>query len=314
MKILQFGRSMIEMLGVLAIIGVLSIGGLLGYRRAVNNHQANVILDDVNRFAFVILENSYSFENNSYFDVDFTKTSDYQMTAHIEQSNQFSIIVMDVPRGVCESLLPKAAVEYKVRVASADSENPLAEGGLYDSTQADLCEDSNNVVLYFGDTDNLNPPADDEIIACESYADCCRGCFCHFTHPSSTEATGNGKGECRALKSFGAQTTTMSDGNTWSRSTEGMNWWSAMDFCDALGENPVNSSSFPGCSVGTACTLTSVNAMADKWKEFTGWLINEGSAGTAAYIFAINRGGTQENMLANSQAKTKTYMHAFCCP
>ena len=116
------------------------------------------------------------------------------------------------------------------------------------------------------------------------------------------------------MKSFGAQTTTMSDGNTWSRSTEGMNWWSAMDFCDALGENPVNSSSFPGCSVGTACTLTSVNAMADKWKEFTGWLINEGSAGTAAYIFAINRGGTQENMLANSQAKTKTYMHAFCCP
>ena len=58
MKILQFGRSMIEILGVLAIIAVLSIGGLLGYRRAVNNHQANTILDDVNRFAFVILERS----------------------------------------------------------------------------------------------------------------------------------------------------------------------------------------------------------------------------------------------------------------
>ena len=52
----QFGRSMIEMLGVLAIIGVLSIGGIALYRRAVNNHHANTILDDANRLAFVITE------------------------------------------------------------------------------------------------------------------------------------------------------------------------------------------------------------------------------------------------------------------
>ena len=52
----QFGRSMIEMLGVLALVGVLSIGGIALYRRAVNNHHANTILDDVNRFAFVITE------------------------------------------------------------------------------------------------------------------------------------------------------------------------------------------------------------------------------------------------------------------
>ena len=58
MQKIQFGRSMVEMLGVLAIIGVLSIGGLLGYRRAVNKYQANTILDDVNRFAFTIIERS----------------------------------------------------------------------------------------------------------------------------------------------------------------------------------------------------------------------------------------------------------------
>ena len=52
----QIGRSMIEMLRVLAIIGVVSIGGIALYRRAVNYHQANSILDDVNRFAFAIIE------------------------------------------------------------------------------------------------------------------------------------------------------------------------------------------------------------------------------------------------------------------
>ena len=51
MKKLQKGRSMIEMLGVLAIIGVLSIGGLAGYTMAMNRHRANQILDYVSRCA-----------------------------------------------------------------------------------------------------------------------------------------------------------------------------------------------------------------------------------------------------------------------
>ena len=49
MKKLQQGRSMIEMLGVLAIIGVLSIGGLAGYTMAMNRHRANVVADYVSR-------------------------------------------------------------------------------------------------------------------------------------------------------------------------------------------------------------------------------------------------------------------------
>ena len=51
MKEFQNGRSMIEMLGVLAIIGVLSIGGLAGYTMAMNRHRANQILDYVSRCA-----------------------------------------------------------------------------------------------------------------------------------------------------------------------------------------------------------------------------------------------------------------------
>ena len=47
----EYGRSMIEMLGVLAIIGVLSIGGLAGYTMAMNRHRANQILDYVSRCA-----------------------------------------------------------------------------------------------------------------------------------------------------------------------------------------------------------------------------------------------------------------------
>ena len=43
----QTGRSMIEMLGVLAIIGVLSVGGIAGYSKAMNKFKTNKIADNV---------------------------------------------------------------------------------------------------------------------------------------------------------------------------------------------------------------------------------------------------------------------------
>ena len=48
----QSGRSMVEMLGVLAIIGVLSIGGIAGYRQAMTAHRANEFLNDLSIFLF----------------------------------------------------------------------------------------------------------------------------------------------------------------------------------------------------------------------------------------------------------------------
>ena len=50
----EFGRSMVEMLGVLAIIGVLSIGGIAGYTLSMRRHRANQLLDSLNKYALVI--------------------------------------------------------------------------------------------------------------------------------------------------------------------------------------------------------------------------------------------------------------------
>ena len=46
-KKLESGRSMIEMLGVLAIIGVLSVGGIAGYSKAMNKFKTNKVADNV---------------------------------------------------------------------------------------------------------------------------------------------------------------------------------------------------------------------------------------------------------------------------
>ncbi|MGN1062996.1 MAG: Tfp pilus assembly protein FimT/FimU, partial [Alphaproteobacteria bacterium] len=42
------GRTMTEMLGVLAVIGVLSIGGVAGYSYAMDKYRANVTINDIN--------------------------------------------------------------------------------------------------------------------------------------------------------------------------------------------------------------------------------------------------------------------------
>ncbi len=49
----QSGRSMVEMLGVLAIIGVLSVGGIAGYSLSMRRHRANGIVDSASKYALV---------------------------------------------------------------------------------------------------------------------------------------------------------------------------------------------------------------------------------------------------------------------
>lgn len=48
------GRSMIEMIGVLAIIGILSIGGIAGYSRAMTRYRVNRTIDETSRLVNTI--------------------------------------------------------------------------------------------------------------------------------------------------------------------------------------------------------------------------------------------------------------------
>lgn len=52
MKKTEYGRSMIEMLGVLAVIGVLSIAGLQAYRIAMAKFRTNNVLEAVSLINF----------------------------------------------------------------------------------------------------------------------------------------------------------------------------------------------------------------------------------------------------------------------
>ena len=251
----QFGRSMIEMLGVLAIVGVLSIVGIAMYRRAVNNHQANIILDDVNRFAFAIVESNRSFEKNTNIteDIEYTKTSPYVLEAFLGfKTEQFGIIVESIPKGVCEALLDKASVEYKVRVLPTDiATDDIAElpfiGTVYDAEHTDICAAENDVILHFGNTvGQCNPIANKE---CTSNADCCNGYFCIF---ENTKWCNKQKGKCRETNFSESSMMPLSSGQIWAES-EPMNWWSAQNWCEAIGMSTISREDV-GCKGISNCT------------------------------------------------------------
>ena len=54
----QTGRSMVEMLGVLAIIGVLSVGGIAGYSKAMTKFKITTPMDQVSMMVVQIVMNN----------------------------------------------------------------------------------------------------------------------------------------------------------------------------------------------------------------------------------------------------------------
>jgi len=59
-KLNEHGRSMVEMLGVLAIIGILSIGGMAGYQYAYSSYQAGQIQDVIGKAKLLATQNNRS--------------------------------------------------------------------------------------------------------------------------------------------------------------------------------------------------------------------------------------------------------------
>ncbi len=53
---LQSGRSMVEMLGVLAIIGVLSVGAIVGYSYGMAKYRANETINDIMLNRLMLME------------------------------------------------------------------------------------------------------------------------------------------------------------------------------------------------------------------------------------------------------------------
>ena len=114
----QSGRSMVEMLGVLAIIGVLSVGGIAGYRQAMLQKNLNDIAQGVS-LALIEAETDLE-QTDEYTDRPFvTNIGNYRISAVTwDYSNYFPeseiyITVSPVSKEVCEAIFYDQRIPFE---------------------------------------------------------------------------------------------------------------------------------------------------------------------------------------------------------
>ena len=125
--VLQYGRSMIEMLGVLAIVGVLSVGGIAGYSKAMEKFKINKTIDQISHIianvqTLYAQQTTYAgLDSDSngdlYIGNDITKNgykyiNPFNGTYFVESAyvmgnddQMFSVYVSNLPKEACITLL-----------------------------------------------------------------------------------------------------------------------------------------------------------------------------------------------------------------
>ena len=93
-SVYQLGRSMIEMLGVLAIIGVLSVGGIAGYSKAMEKFKINKTVEQYSYLVAGLIGNVDQFKklNCVCCNIDWQKCGlrDYIIAANLVPADWYS--------------------------------------------------------------------------------------------------------------------------------------------------------------------------------------------------------------------------------
>ena len=197
----ESGRSMVEMLGTLAIIGVLSIGGIAGYRYAMDNYYTNEILAGASGRAVLVAAQITAGQKISLAEFDKIETAGAVFSDEVADDieNAFGIKVSGVKGSVCENLI-KATLDTDVYIANDDE--ALSEV---------TCQDEGNEFLfvYSHDMGDVDPACVD--VTCEDGLTCvngsclcsdgmlpCKGACCGEGEICSAPGTGDSstKGEC----------------------------------------------------------------------------------------------------------------------
>ena len=100
----ETGRSMVEMLGTLAIIGVLSIGGVVGYSYGMDKYRCNKTINDIMLRSIDMINQLSSGKTPDLSEWEKEETF---YPIEVERNNslgQYAIVVKNVPSRVCKMI------------------------------------------------------------------------------------------------------------------------------------------------------------------------------------------------------------------
>ena len=152
-RIFESGRSLVEMLGVLAVIGVLSVGAIAGYRRAIDSQKASATIAELNQYA--LLASQQALQKRA--DLDLSELGNvtnqgYPVSAVVQADPTFfEIFLKDVPASICERILDS---DWSVPlVMFANNYAYTGETGICDNGEDELAD------MAFQFKEDLNPDA-----------------------------------------------------------------------------------------------------------------------------------------------------------
>ncbi len=129
MKKAESGRSTVEILGALAIIGVLSIGGIAGYRYATDKMNANIILSEIGKRALTASQQKLLGRPINLTEYGSPDVVQGYVVGHNDEGRDatfFSLSVSGVPKGICDKVVQDKLVTA-TRVLAGETD--VTEGG-----------------------------------------------------------------------------------------------------------------------------------------------------------------------------------------
>ena len=167
----ESGRSMVEMLGVLAVIGVLSIGGIMGYSYGMDKYRANETVNDVN---LRMLDLAHQIDQHPTSDPNIsnewgTHGKIYPMdVVYDDITSEYAIEVNDVPRSVCKMIFDDLINAYSIEVGTMRYTTV---------TNQEICGDINTMAFYLDETESIEKCGTDICNECQTCDETTQTCM-----------------------------------------------------------------------------------------------------------------------------------------
>ncbi len=269
-KNVENGRSMVEMLGTLAIIGVLSVGAIAGYSYAMDKYRANTIINDLTLRSVDVIAQLNTKNTIDLSDWPMITAGKYPIRL---EDNSTGIQVSGLSNRVCQMVFDGLIRQATIKIQAMEYDSP---------TDTNVCATDNNTMVFYFDEEaqtpdtkeNENNPeietetetkteteteiTETEITEtetttggdCTSNTDCAPTQYCADKNDSAEIAHPY---ECRNLN-FSEQTI---NGKMYYLSQTYLSWWDADAACKALGRK-----------LGKTIEMISISDLASDWDEY----------------------------------------------
>ena len=173
LAMMEVGRSMVEMLGVLAMMGIVGLVGVRMYTNAMNKHRANeLIYEAQKRATMVAMQITAGQENLSI--ANFTNPTGYTfgVEKNPNNANQFNITITGVDSKVCEHMKTAVGPATPIRVISEFCDTLTFNNDLSTTAYASDAQDATSCASIGTWCTKGDNGAGTQ---CSENADCCTG-------------------------------------------------------------------------------------------------------------------------------------------